>query len=85
YIATVCGHPLHPEHLDVDYCPVCQVTMCLQLQDAIAKVWMEEGGSRTGKYFALRSGFRRAKVELLDKMVDLQKLSVLEQEWDRAH
>jgi len=43
--ATMCGHGLHPSDIITgEYCPVCEVEMCLEFLDALAQVFQRCGG-----------------------------------------
>ncbi|KAF2019518.1 hypothetical protein BU24DRAFT_406183 [Aaosphaeria arxii CBS 175.79] len=93
--AAKCKHPLHPVATKVDdYCPVCQVRMCLDFLDLIQQAWSWLGGpyqpvcwipknakeqrDRTS-YDRLGSAWRKAKLELLGTVDQLRDKMVTEQ------
>lgn len=100
-IATKCNHPLHPATAKVcDYCPVCEVSMCLNFLDIIQKAWGQRGGpwklvswnpkteadSRAKvAYIALKQSWRRAKLELLRVIAVLRSKRKKEQRWEQKY
>ena len=93
HIAAICNHPLHPTDTQTNYyCPVCQVSILLDLQKVIADAWSKDGGpwpSLPGKqgddHVALREAWHMARIEFENCLADLREMALEEAEYDSSH
>ncbi|KAF2133480.1 hypothetical protein P153DRAFT_308370, partial [Dothidotthia symphoricarpi CBS 119687] len=91
HIAAQCGHTLHPSDAMIGgYCPVCDVRICLEFLDVIAKAFQKEGGpwpARLGdrrpvSYFTLRQGWHMARLQLEITVTKLEAAVDHETAWE---
>ncbi|CAO2658193.1 Nn.00g059160.m01.CDS01 [Neocucurbitaria sp. VM-36] len=90
HVGSKCGHLLHPlEELDVEYCPVCEVAVNLDLLHLITKAWDGQGGPwsqySSGNRQTFIFAWHKIKLELIELVTFLEEEAEDEVKWEGEH